>query len=216
MDYITGWITEIILLILLAVVLEMLLPNSNMQRYVRMVVGLLLLLALLSPVLSIFNTDVEKVFFAAESSSTVTEKAMGKSIKNKKSEIQASQRAYIEDKVVVYMKNKVKGEIHERFNLEVTGIEVALSGEETAPSQLDPSQLKVEKVSVQLAESNQEKSVEPITPVTINTTKQNKQKAADNEVDYPEILSFLAAKWELPKDKITVGLEGGDVRSDES
>jgi stage III sporulation protein AF len=220
MDYITAWITEIILLILLAVVLELLLPNSNLRQYVRMVVGLLLLLALLNPVLSLFNIDIEKVFYESQTSTTITDETIKKSIKNKKSEIQASQRAYIEEQIAVQMKNDVKGEIDERYNMVVAEVTVALSNE-----QKDKAPANIAGVYVRLAENNkndeqQSQLVEPVDPVTINTSEQSNDKSSEQQNQkadrgkYPEILSFFAAQWDLPEDKITLDVEGGDAISD--
>jgi len=44
------------MLIMLAIVLEMLLPNDSFKRYVHMVIGLVLIVALLSPIMKLFNT----------------------------------------------------------------------------------------------------------------------------------------------------------------
>jgi len=59
MALISSWITNILLLILFATILELLLPNSSTQRYVKLVVGLMILVAMLQPVLSIFHEDPE-------------------------------------------------------------------------------------------------------------------------------------------------------------
>ena len=42
MEFIKEWVTNIILFILLATVIDMLLPNSKFQKYTKMVTGLLL------------------------------------------------------------------------------------------------------------------------------------------------------------------------------
>lgn len=57
MSWLSGWLKELILMILLASFIDLLLPNQSMQRYVRMVVGMFLLLALLEPVFQWFQKD---------------------------------------------------------------------------------------------------------------------------------------------------------------
>ena len=37
MEFLTEWLTNIILFILMAIVIDMLLPNSSMQKYAKMV-----------------------------------------------------------------------------------------------------------------------------------------------------------------------------------
>jgi stage III sporulation protein AF len=62
MSYLTEWITSIILFILLATVVEMLLPNSSMQKYTKLVIGLLLIVVILTPILKLLSTDLDELF----------------------------------------------------------------------------------------------------------------------------------------------------------
>jgi stage III sporulation protein AF len=55
MVWINGWIKELILIILIASFTDLLLPSHALQRYVRSVIGLFLLLVLLSPLYELFH-----------------------------------------------------------------------------------------------------------------------------------------------------------------
>jgi stage III sporulation protein AF len=54
MDWLSGWLRSIISIILLAAIVDLLLPNKAMQRYARLVVGLIVLLTILSPLIRLF------------------------------------------------------------------------------------------------------------------------------------------------------------------
>lgn len=54
MDWLSGWLRDIITVILLAAIVDLLLPNKAMQRYARLVVGLIVLLTILSPLIRLF------------------------------------------------------------------------------------------------------------------------------------------------------------------
>ncbi|MFF2887705.1 stage III sporulation protein AF [Paenibacillus sp. NPDC057967] len=56
--WLSDWLRDIIAVILLAVLVELLLPNKSMQRYARLVVGLFILLTILSPILRLLQTDM--------------------------------------------------------------------------------------------------------------------------------------------------------------
>ncbi|WP_410768253.1 stage III sporulation protein AF [Fontibacillus sp. BL9] len=60
MDFLGEWLKEIILVVLIAVFIDLLLPNRSMERYVKFVVSLLILLTLLSPVMRLFSSDAEQ------------------------------------------------------------------------------------------------------------------------------------------------------------
>ncbi|WP_018751514.1 stage III sporulation protein AF [Paenibacillus sanguinis] len=57
MNWLAEWLREIISIVLIAVFIELLLPNRAMERYVRFVVSLLVLLTLLSPIIKLFSAD---------------------------------------------------------------------------------------------------------------------------------------------------------------
>ncbi|GAC43036.1 stage III sporulation protein AF [Paenibacillus popilliae] len=58
MQWFSQWIKEIIMVILLAAFIDLLLPNRSMQRYVKLMLSLIILLTLLSPLLRLFDSNV--------------------------------------------------------------------------------------------------------------------------------------------------------------
>lgn len=50
MGWLSNWLQELIMIVLLATFVDMLLPNRSMERYVKLVLSLLILLTLLSPI----------------------------------------------------------------------------------------------------------------------------------------------------------------------
>ena len=57
MDGLSGWLRQIIAVLLLASIVDLLLPNRTMQRYVRLVAGLFVLLTVATPVLNWIKGD---------------------------------------------------------------------------------------------------------------------------------------------------------------
>ncbi len=54
----SDWLKHLVVLILLAVFLDMVLPNTSMQRYVRTVLGLVVMLAMLAPLRALISTHL--------------------------------------------------------------------------------------------------------------------------------------------------------------
>jgi len=93
MDFLKEWVTNIILFILLATVIDMLLPNSSMQKYAKMVTGLLLIAIILTPIFKLISKDFETAMASIPSFQGNEEKNMENLIELKKKEIQASNDA---------------------------------------------------------------------------------------------------------------------------
>lgn len=65
MAWLGGWLREIVIIVLLAAFVDLLLPSRSMERYVRLVLSLLILLTLLSPVVSLLKGDAAAELSAA-------------------------------------------------------------------------------------------------------------------------------------------------------
>jgi stage III sporulation protein AF len=65
MEALGEWLKQIILVVLLATFIDLLLPNRTMQRYVRLVVSLFILMTILAPVLQLLGSNANLRMLAA-------------------------------------------------------------------------------------------------------------------------------------------------------
>ncbi|MDQ1145110.1 stage III sporulation protein AF [Bacillus sp. SORGH_AS 510] len=203
MGFLTEWVTNIILFILLATVIDMLLPNSALQKYTKMVTGLLLIAIILTPVFKLISKDFETTLASIPSYQAPGEKNMKNSIDLKKKEIQASQHAYILEEMAVQLKKDVKEELMEQYGLEIAKVDIAINEES---DQAFPENLQ--KVMVLLRQpENGVKTVEAIKPIEINTEKPLPSKGSTEETE--KIATFLSQKWNVTEKTVEVSIEGG-------
>lgn len=204
MEFLADWITNIILFILLATVIEMLLPNSSMQKYVKMVVGLLLIVIILTPLFQLLTQDFEQTFASLRVSPQNNEKNIENLIEIKKKEIQASNRAYILEEMAVQMKTEVEEEMVQEYGLTVE--KVLLFPKEESIEITSPDDLS----SIEVVLSKQDKdpnAVAVVKPVIIDTSKQTQIET--NQPIVKEIASYLASIWGSSPEQIVVSVEGG-------
>jgi stage III sporulation protein AF len=206
MAYLIQWVTNIILFILLATVIDMLLPNSSMQKYTKLVTGLLLIAIILTPILKLTSTNLESMLASLPSFSSVNENNLKNSIEMKKKEIQASEHAYILEQMAVQLKKGVKEELRKQYNLEIDQVEISTNekSNQTFPNNL-------QKVTVYLKQpANNPETVEVVKQIDINTNKPLTSKKLTDKSE--EITAFLAKKWNVDEKTIEVSIEGGDAR----
>src|SRR5690625_4916894 len=104
----------------------MLIPTSSMKKYVRLVVGLILILIFLKPVFYIFNIDLEYAVTTAFSEMIQVEKedqSVENLIKNQKTEIQASQDAYILKEMTLQLSNIAKDSLLKNYNVKIVDMD---------------------------------------------------------------------------------------------
>ena len=203
MEFLREWVTNIILFILLATVIDMLLPNSSMQKYTKMVTGLLLIAIILTPIFKLISKDFESALGSIPSFQAPGEKNMKNLIDLKKKEIQASQHAYILEELAVKLKKGVKEELMEQYGLEIEKIDLAINEEsdQTFPENL-------QKVMVLLKQPERGvKTVEAIKQIEINTEKPLPSKGSTEETE--KIAAFLSQKWNVTEETVEVLIEGG-------
>ncbi|WP_251551324.1 stage III sporulation protein AF [Neobacillus muris] len=210
MEFLKEWVTNIILFILLATVIDMLLPNSSFQKYTKMVTGLLLIAIILTPILKLISNDFESAIAAIPSAGNSGEKNMENLIDLKKKEIQASQDAYILEEMAVQLKSGVKEELMEQYGLEIAKIDIETD------EQVDKAfPENLQKVMIHLKQPDTgSKAVEAIKPIEIDTeTPLPSSQKSSGETE--KIAAFLSQKWNVSKETIDVSIEGGIQSKDE-
>ncbi|MFB4166436.1 stage III sporulation protein AF [Virgibacillus sp. JSM 102003] len=207
MEILTQWVTQIIIFLLLASIVDLLIPATSMKKYIKLVVGLILILIFLKPLFYLFDFDAQQALERSYSQ-IMNQQSEGErvenSIKMQKSEIQESQNAYILEQTVVQLKELAKKPLLEDYQLEISNIEFPQT-ELSAEKELTIENF--DEIIVYLNESDEEEgSVSAIDDIVINTDKPNTN---DKQVDVNGIKLLLQDTWEIDTKKLTILWGGG-------
>lgn len=201
MGTIIQWVSQIIIFILLATIVDLLIPATVMRKYIKLVIGLILLLIFLKPIFHIFNMNIEDAI-ETTFSSAYKQSESGDSVENlikmQKRDIQASQDAYILEQMASQLKEIAKDPLHEQFQLEISHIEFYFDED------ISYDNLKEVIVYVQEPTSG-EGAVSKIEEVIIDT----KSPVKKQEINDKEIVTLLTQLWEMDNKILTITWEGG-------
>ncbi|MFG6114379.1 stage III sporulation protein AF [Halobacillus sp. MO56] len=200
MSFIIQWVTEIVIFLLLAMVIDFLLPSGKMQKYARLAISLILVLIFLNPLFRLFNTDINQLIQTQAqtfANQTMEEETLKKSVESKKNEIQASQDAYILEQMVVQMKSQAEETLAQDYQVEIMDINFLFTQEQKDLEHL-------ESVVVTLAE---EEMIDAIDQVEIDLEASEEKR--DKQMD-EAITSYLAQLWQLEQNQITIQWEGAN------
>ena len=208
MSFLTDWITNIIIFVLLATVIDMLLPSSNMQKYAKIVTGLLLITIILTPLFKLMSTDFDEVMNSIDFNGTSQNNSVENVIEMKKKEIQASQHAYILEQMAVQMKQQAEKELMDEHGKVIEKITVQADDLDNVPD-------SISEVSVLMKdkESETDSTIETVQNVEIDTGSEARKNTS--EEDTSRLASLLAEKWNLTPDKIIIIVEGGTGEGNE-
>ncbi|MBO8154822.1 MAG: stage III sporulation protein AF [Bacillaceae bacterium] len=200
MAWLNEWVAQIILFLLVAIIMDLILPQTSMKKYIKFVTGLILMMIFLQPVFQLFQVNMTSIM---EDEWKIYEDQKTAGVKNqieiKKKEIQASQRAYILNQIAVQLKNQAEGELINQFGVMISDIQFEFSNE-TIQS-LD--QLQMIHVTLKPYE---EQGVTAVEEISIELDEPPER----SQVDLGRIGELLSSFWEVELDKLNLIWEGGE------
>ena len=200
MSFLAGWVSNIIIFVLLATVIDMLLPNSALQKYAKMVIGLLLIAIIITPILGLFNKDFDEILSAATSEfEDQKKKDLGNLTEMKKKEIQATQGAYILKQMAVDLQAEVEEELMADYNMRISSIDVGVKNEE------EPGVDDLQNITISLekAEGKENSEIEAVAKVDINADS----PSTSNDANLDAVKRFLATSWSVDEEIIEIAGE---------
>lgn len=230
MIWLSGWIKELILIILIAAFTDLILPSHALQRYVRTVIGLFLLLVLLSPIYELFHQRwlPNQWMQAAMGDSLSNEPQMQplSEIVKQSNELKAlnqqQAKQLLEEQLAVSMTDsiesqngvkvvqlQVRTELNKAGKPVIASVEVELSEEAGAGAGAGAPQTPLEK-----DESTEPfiAAMKPIDPVNIdldhpydqpaNATESN-EKATTSPLQ-KQIRQYISTEWQLKTEQIII------------
>ncbi|WP_249664883.1 stage III sporulation protein AF [Virgibacillus pantothenticus] len=199
-----DWVTQIILFILLATIIDLVIPATSMKKYIKLVVGFILILILLKPLFFIFQIDVQRAL--KTSLSGVLQEinqndALDKSIETQKNEIEDTQDAYILEQMAVQLKEIAKEPLQDKFQAEITDIQFRFADER------EKTYENLDEVIVYVNESKDGEGAVRIVDDVVIDLDSPEQSREDNKLQ--DIEAMLNDLWEIEQKKLLLQWEGG-------
>jgi stage III sporulation protein AF len=179
MSWLGEWLRHLVMVVLLAAFVDLILPSRSMERYVRLVLSLLVLLALISPIAQLLRSnpaaELRQAFLAQERAESGQQQSLERILAEgqqlqKKQEQTAMQ--YAAGEVARQMKGQIEQETGER----VQSVEVAFAQDEQTAGEMSTgtniASVKVKLIGQTAAGDSKklpdgEQTAESIEPVTV-------------------------------------------------
>ena len=206
MNFLNTWLQGIIVAVVIATIIDMIMPNGSSRKYVKVVLGIYVVFNIISPIINKFAgedlkvsslTNIEGAFKEMDTYNTSTSninisKSNEENIKqiyiaNLKEDIKAK----LEGKK--YDVEKVNITLGNSENYELKEIKVYINGKKDKKEYNDVSVNQIEKINIQIGinEENMKQDEKP----QFNKISENEQK---------EIKQYLSSVYEINEDKIHI------------
>ncbi|MFC4078228.1 stage III sporulation protein AF [Salinithrix halophila] len=215
-ELVAGWLKPIIILVLIATFMDLLLPNHAMERYVKLVMGLLIILAILSPIFQFLRQDMDLSSLTSGESTAGKEKTASlETIRREGKAMKKEQDRLVGEEVNKQVARTVQQDVEKRFPVEVVRAQIKMKAEKGGGTTLNKISLMFRP---QHLKRNQEdvRSVDEVEPVTVEldphketASKGEKETTPEEEGLKSRIRQYLSDTWKLSPKQIQVLTEQG-------
>lgn len=212
MSILTLWVKKLIILVLLATFLELLLPTNAYQKYVRMAMGLIILLTLLTPLLEIFQKPISLDQLGGD---YTTENGQGIDMDR----IQALSKklvSYQDETTTEYVQTQIKDlvakQVEEEYQVKVDSVDVKLKKDKEKVQSIDQIVVHIQHHEERMAsEGSENGEMKPMDPVNVDinlNSPSNKSSSVpvlhEESPQLKKIQSGLATAWNLNSKQVFV------------
>ena len=195
MNWISNWIQGIIIAVIIGTIIEMLLPEGNCKKYVKVVIGVYILFSIVSPVITKVTGSEFRVSDIYDINSYI--EASTKSTQDYAEIIKENQIKQIYE---TNLKKDMKQKIEEK-GYKVKSIFLELANDEQYT-------LKKINISLSLKEQNtEENDVKIVNEIQISVADNNENQTDDVKISYKEqenLKTYLSSVYKLDKKDINI------------
>lgn len=194
MNWISGWIQGIIIAVIIGTIIEMLLPDGNCKKYVKVVIGVYILFSIVSPVITKVTGNEFRVSDIYDINTYIEVSA-----KSSQENIESSQQNQIKQVYITNLKNDMKQKIQEK-GYSVKSLTLEISNDE---------QYTLKKIFAQVSkkkneENNEVKGVNEINITVSNTTENIEEDISISTKEQNDLKAYLSGIYNLEEKNINI------------
>lgn len=197
--FINSWAQGVILAVIIATIIEIILPEGNNKKYIKTVIGIYILFSIIYPLITkVSNTSID-----ISSIITNSTKEISKYDNSNITTIETN--AYIENTYKNRLKKDIKDKLEEKgYNLLNLNLYIETEREESY-GQINSIIIKVEKNSLQKEEANIVNSIEQIDiSLSNNRTEKIKESKEISKEEIKVLKEYLSSTYSIEIEKIHV------------
>ena len=198
-DWISTWAQSIIIAVIIATIIEMILPSGSSKKYIKVVTGVYILFTIISPVITKFTGKTLAVSDILELDSYVNEIKQKEVSQNLLAENNSSS---IKDIYTANLKSDIKNKLKQK-GYNANNIVLTVGDDENYT--LNKIELDIEKIKEDKQEVNEIKAVNQINITISNSVvEKNKNKSSILDKEKEKIKQYLSSVYEIDEKDILV------------
>lgn len=193
-EFLSSWAQGIIVAVIIATLIEMILPNSSSKKYVKVVIGMYILFTIVSPIIKkLGGKDINLNTINIEK----YERQISKSDNTISRKFEDNNTRSIKDIYVSNLKADISAKLKEKgYEIDTSDVQIK-----------DDENYTIEKITLKLIkmEQKQEKNHEiVINTVEIGNTISQKDSKTLSDDDKQEVKDYISETYDIDKKNINI------------
>ena len=218
-EWISNWAGGIIVAVVIGTIIEMILPEGNSKKYIKMVIGVYILFTIVSPVITKFTGNSMQVSDVLDIDQYIEEAKNSVEVHNTLVE---NNEQNIREMYISGIEDDMKAKLEAKGYL-VKNIELGISNDDTYTIntiRLEIEKVKDEEVNNEIDDDNSKdnKNIEKVEKIekvnidsdnSLNNTESTNEEKDTNQTDLSnkevtDIKEYLSSVYEVNEDNITI------------
>lgn len=223
MDWLAGWLKTVIMVIMLATFVDLLLPSNTMQRYVKTVLSLFILLTLLTPVLQLFQKDWNMDQLLSQAEKEQNEKTMLaggfgnqsqmkslEAITKDANKIQEAEQKKTQQLVQTQLAGLIKEDLQKQTEWPIEEVQVQVQVDNNGKPSISSVRVTLDDIETKKQPATTSKSiaaiepVKPVDPIKIGSTTTAQDRITSSKGDTQSTQEAMPSEQE--KDRLKQGI----------
>lgn len=198
-EFLKNWVIDIAILFVIVSLVEIVVPNSNMKRYINVVIGMLIIIVIIAPFVSLIkhDYDIDKEIYRNIINQF-------ESNESKDSKLLSAQEMQIKEIYINKLKNDIKKLINEESDYEVVDVNVYISEKNEDYGDIEGIELVLSNEIEKEKNSEDVVNVIKIEEIKVDSKKQDTEKLKEFKDD--EIEKLIFERYNISKDNIKIYL----------
>jgi len=198
-DWISTWAQSIIIAVIIATIIEMILPSGSSKKYIKVVTGVYILFTIISPVITKFTGKTLAVSDILELDSYVNEIKQKEVSQNLLAENNSSS---IKDIYTANLKSDIKNKLKQK-GYSANNIVLTVGDDENYT--LNKIELDIKKIKEDKQKVNEIEAVNKINITISNSVvEKNNNKSSISDKEKEKIKQYLSSVYEIDEKDILV------------
>lgn len=196
-EFISQWIKSISMIFIIISIIELVIPNSNLKKYVNMFIGLLIIIAIITPIVNLLdsNYDIEKEVFK-----NIIEGVEIQNINNE--DILLAQEKQIKELYINRLRDDVYKSIKEITDYEIFAINISIYEDKVNYGNIKDMEIVLKDKINENVEDNSSIKVINIEEISLESLEKDKDSNLESERE--KIVEHIYERYNISKNNIKV------------